>query len=389
MKKILFLFVSAMLFIACDNDLVDTNANEGEALCYLGYSPKGTPEEVHLSNGLTIYMDVDSTYFLGDLIFSKEQVEQLNSRKARSAAVKARVRYWPNKTIYYKISADFDSYDQSTIRTALSNLSAHTGIKFVESASCPARHIEFHLSENSNSSPIGMQDNGNIIYLARYQPVGVAMHETMHSLGYFHEQSRTDRNQYVTIYFENIKDIAKHNFDTYEGKGYEGFNIGDFDFNSVMMYGSADFSSNGQYTMTRNDNYGGGYIYANRSALSEGDIAGLYFLYGPTKAVNNIQIVEDNSSGDREDITYSNTVSFLDGNGKPTVLQYPRLIVADYYYSSQRAGDRETTTVTPCYFIAPAGVSSYSLPNTYYFYEEEGYGIFRQSHQDSYSIYNY
>jgi hypothetical protein len=36
------------------------------------------------------------------------------------------------------------------------------------------------------------------------QYVGVALHEMMHTLGFFHTSSRTDRDSYVIVYDNNI-----------------------------------------------------------------------------------------------------------------------------------------------------------------------------------------
>ena len=43
------------------------------------------------------------------------------------------------------------------------------------------------------------------MYISSSCSVGNMMHELLHTLGLFHEQSRTDRDQYVTINTQNIR----------------------------------------------------------------------------------------------------------------------------------------------------------------------------------------
>ena len=39
----------------------------------------------------------------------------------------------------------------------------------------------------------------------RCTPVGVISHETIHALGFHHEQSRSDRDEHIKVMFDNIK----------------------------------------------------------------------------------------------------------------------------------------------------------------------------------------
>jgi len=70
-----------------------------------------------------------------------------------------------------------------------------------------------------------------------YNHVGVVIHELGHVIGFFHEQSRTDRDQYVRIEWGNIKPRAFENFERYSIWEVDSLDV-PYDYNSIMHYPS-------------------------------------------------------------------------------------------------------------------------------------------------------
>ncbi|MEZ0538925.1 M12 family metallopeptidase [Fibrella arboris] len=92
-----------------------------------------------------------------------------------------------------------------------------------------------------------------------------------HTVGLYHEQSRADRDNAVTVLTQNIQPGYETDFQTYGQQNKDGFDQpGGFDFNSVMLYHSWSFSVNGQPTLVKKD---GSTFDVNRTALSPLDIA--------------------------------------------------------------------------------------------------------------------
>ncbi len=78
--------------------------------------------------------------------------------------------------------------------------------------------------------------------------VGTILHELMHDLGFRHEQNRPDRDDYVTIKWDNIKpdSFSQDQFKKYP----QGIDYGiPYDSHSIMHYGSRFFSRNGKPTI--------------------------------------------------------------------------------------------------------------------------------------------
>lgn len=81
------------------------------------------------------------------------------------------------------------------------------------------------------------------ISIVSWTVFGTPAHELAHALGYWHEQSRTDRDAYVQIEWGNVSQTAcdgpcDSQFQT-RGAGGE---YGPYDFDSVMHYGACAFS---------------------------------------------------------------------------------------------------------------------------------------------------
>uniref|UniRef100_A0A914CIT9 Metalloendopeptidase n=1 Tax=Acrobeloides nanus TaxID=290746 RepID=A0A914CIT9_9BILA len=78
--------------------------------------------------------------------------------------------------------------------------------------------------------------------------VGAIIHELMHTIGFYHEQSRADRNSYVTVHMENVLEDAKTNFDTYDLEKITHLGTS-YDYESILHYDMYAFSKNGRPTI--------------------------------------------------------------------------------------------------------------------------------------------
>jgi len=77
---------------------------------------------------------------------------------------------------------------------------------------------------------------------------GTVVHELLHAMGFHHEQTRPDRDSYVTIHYKNIESGKSGNFN----KTYIDTRGVPYDIQSVMQYDAKAFSKNGDKTITAN-----------------------------------------------------------------------------------------------------------------------------------------
>ncbi|XP_071399910.1 meprin A subunit alpha [Centroberyx affinis] len=71
----------------------------------------------------------------------------------------------------------------------------------------------------------------------------VVQHELLHALGFYHEQSRSDRDDYVKIWWDQIEAGKEHNFNKYEDDFITDLNT-PYDYESIMHYRPLSFNKN-------------------------------------------------------------------------------------------------------------------------------------------------
>uniref|UniRef100_A0A183II73 Metalloendopeptidase n=1 Tax=Soboliphyme baturini TaxID=241478 RepID=A0A183II73_9BILA len=168
---------------------------------------------------------------------------------AARSAIRDKWRRWPTKEIPYVLSSRYGSYSRKVIAKAMDQYHKKTCIRFVPRD--PQKHTDYVylFPDDGCYSLVGRSGGRQPISLdPGCMEVGTIIHELMHSVGFFHEQSRTDRDEYIKVIWTKIMPGAKDQFEKYDSRTVDQLNI-NYDYGSIMHYGPYAFSKNGEKTI--------------------------------------------------------------------------------------------------------------------------------------------
>lgn len=276
MKKIFLPLFFIVTLNSCTQEIEEMNlANESMTSVTKVDDGKWIP----LNNGAYAKKTSEGYVMEGDMILSDMQIEALTDPTSRSGFLSDINKRWPNGKVYYTVADDFAKVDE--LNQAIEHYNQYTHIRFVPKNSSSNNYVEFINHPTSTDSYVGMIGGKQNIRVASWADDSSIAHEMGHAIGLIHEHSRYDRDDYIVVHWDNIKDDKEYNFAkmTSANSGISNVTT-DYDYQSLMHYSSFTASEDFVYDtslpiMTKTN---GDYLWPTY-VLSKEDIISINNLY--------------------------------------------------------------------------------------------------------------
>uniref|UniRef100_A0A7I4YFX8 Metalloendopeptidase n=1 Tax=Haemonchus contortus TaxID=6289 RepID=A0A7I4YFX8_HAECO len=162
-------------------------------------------------------------------------------------ALKNKQLIWKNGIIPYEMDPAFFPHERKIIEKAFASYRKSTCIRFEPRTDEPD-YLNI-VKGYGCYSQVGRTGGKQEISLGRGCLFHeIIVHELMHSVGFWHEHSRADRDDHIHIRWDNILPGMKSQFDKISA-ALQDTQGEQYDYRSIMHYDSTAFSRNGKNTI--------------------------------------------------------------------------------------------------------------------------------------------
>ncbi|XP_076601186.1 meprin A subunit beta [Chaetodon auriga] len=204
----------------------------------------------------------------------------LDERQTRNSIIGDEYR-WP-RTIPYVLGDDLEINAKGVILKAFEQYRLKTCIDF-KPWTGEANYISVFKGDGCFSS-VGNRQVGKqrLSIGTNCDRIATIEHEFLHALGFWHEQSRADRDDYVNIIWDQITEGKEHNFNTYNDTTSSSLGV-PYDYGSMMHYSKNAFRKGTEPTIvTKIPAFSD--VIGQRMEFSDSDLLKLHRLYKCTEA---------------------------------------------------------------------------------------------------------
>lgn len=170
---------------------------------------------------------------------------------ARANATRDSNLLWPkvNGTVAvpYVLDASLTAGARTAFKNAVTQFTSKTCVRLVPRTT-EANYLNVSNTAQGCYSYVGnIKKGAQVLSLGTgCEFTGTAVHQLMHALGFYDEQQRPDRDQYVTINMQNVVSGATSDFSVCTN--CTTLNL-PYDYTSIMQMGAKAYSANGQPTL--------------------------------------------------------------------------------------------------------------------------------------------
>ena len=153
------------------------------------------------------------------------------------------VQLWVDGIVPYEFSQRISLRKCAMVRKAMDRWEATSCLRFVPKEKKHDDYICFQDSEGGCHSYVGRQGGRQVINLERNycETYRIFLHEIGHAIGFWHEQSRPDRDDYVRIIGKNIMSGESNNFMKKQQNEIDSLGSS-YDYGSIMHYSETAFA---------------------------------------------------------------------------------------------------------------------------------------------------
>ncbi|XP_042909544.1 astacin-like metalloprotease toxin 5 [Parasteatoda tepidariorum] len=193
-------------------------------------------------------------------------------------AIVGKEKLWPGGIIPYEKFPSLSNKMNSILDRAFEHYQKLTCIKFVPRTT-EKDYIQIFSGDGCYSF-VGRDGGPQPVSLGEIcNWEGVVIHELGHVIGFYHEQNRSDRDEYIKIYWENMKKGTENQF--FKLQPHQNLLLTPFDYESIMLYGSYNSSKDREGGLRTMEGINGTFLHdpLTKGKLSKNDIKRITLLY--------------------------------------------------------------------------------------------------------------